>query len=63
MLSQPIVSVCVPQGFSRLIPQDKSTLQTSAPAHDVHGKQSVLFERVLKEQVKSDNIVEHEGIG
>ena len=37
------VSVCVPQGFSRLIPQVNNTLQTSAPTHDVHGRQSVFF--------------------
>ena len=39
----PQVLVFVLQGFYRLIQQVNNTLQTSAPTHDVHGRQSVLF--------------------
>ena len=59
-----IVSVCVPYGFSRLIPYGNDTLQTSTPTYYyVHGRQSVLFVCVQEEQVKSDNVVEHKGSG
>ena len=55
--------LCAFLKLSRLIPQWNSTLQTGAPTHDVHGAQGVLFVRVQEKQVKSDNIVEHEGAG
>ena len=40
--NQLIGSVCVPQGFSRLIPHGNETLQSSTPTHYVHGRQIAL---------------------
>ena len=38
-----------------------NTRQTSAPTHNVHGRQTVFFVCVQEKQVKSDNVVEHSG--
>ena len=60
------VTNCFCMRSSRFLPTDpqgNNTLQTSTPTHFVHGRQ-VCFSFVFKkEQVKSDNIAEHEGIG
>ena len=57
---------CFRMRSSRFLPTDpqvNNALQTSAPTHNVHGRQSVFFVCVSEEQVKSDNVVEHKGSG